>query len=113
MNLDQKAASSHDKQCMSLVTTSVETPREPLLSAKICANCAVYSLWRSRSIDRLRHIARKVEKEALNPLWTPTMVDAAISFQRIFSSRTYCHIEKTHVGLFEPACANFKQAREL
>jgi len=90
------------------VTPSVETPPRTLALAKVCANCTVYSLWRSRSIDRLRNIAKKVEKEALSPLWTPAMVEAATGFQKIFSSRTYCHLEKTHVGLFEPACANFK-----
>jgi len=95
------------------VTPRIKIPQETLVSAKICANCTVYSIWRSRSIDRLKHIAKKVEKEADKTLWTPSMVEAALSFQKIFSSRTYCHLEKTHVGLFEPACANFKPAREL
>jgi len=113
LTFDQKTASSYDKQCISVVRQGTETPPKTLFLAKICANCTVYSIWRSRSIERLRHIAKKVEKEADNPLWTQNMVEAAIGFQKIFSSRTYCHLEKTHVGLFEPACANFKPAREL
>ena len=98
---------------MTVVRPSIETLQKTLVSAKICANCTVYSIWRSRSIERLRHIAKTVEKEADKTLWTQTMVEAATSFQKIFTSRTYCHLEKTNVGLFEPACANFKPAREL
>jgi hypothetical protein len=98
---------------MSVVRLGIEKSQKTPFPAKICANCTVYSIWRSRSIERLRHIAKTVEKEADKSLWTQPMVEAAIGFQKIFSSRTYCHFEKTHIGLFEPACANFRPAREL
>ena len=52
-----------------------------------------------------------VEKEADESFWTQRMVEAAQSFEKIFSSRTYCQEERAHVSLFDKACFHYKPAQ--
>ena len=52
-----------------------------------------------------------VEKEADDSLWTQRMVEAAQSFEKIFSSRTYCQEEHVQVSLFDKACFHYKPAQ--
>jgi len=84
------------------ISQSEETP----VPAKICGNCQVFNLVRSRSIATLIWLA-EFSKSSTTDFWSPRMVEAVKSVAKLHTWRAYCKRENAYVTMFEHACSFF------
>jgi Zn ribbon nucleic-acid-binding protein len=102
---------SHNSEMYS-PSLSLEPPKaisqteEMPTSAKICGNCQVFNLVRSRSIATLICLA-EFSKSSTMDYWSPRMVEAVESVAKLHTWRTYCKKENAYVTMFERACSFF------
>jgi hypothetical protein len=76
------------------------------IPAKICGNCQVFNLMRSRSIATLIELAEFSKSSTMN-FWSPRMVEAVESVAKLHTWRAYCKKENAYVTMFERACSFF------